>query len=366
MKRNKALSKILHAMLVASLCIINAGGCALLPAEDVGRAVPTVAAKQEETYNMVVVTRTDIVNSKTVVCNYTEKSGVDLSFDIGGKPLGEVYVASGDTVVEGQLLATLNMGSLDSDIENLELTISGHEKELEQSLRLMDLEIDKVNTKYQYSMINSEQRDVEIAAIKEIYSASNTYLEEALYLERLEYDTLMVKQQKARIYAPMDGIVTYVSSEFRNASNTSVSGKRMMTISEKSDCVFQASTDYREFFTDGETISMTMTKGGTGTYEATIEFDPDNSKLMYVYPVEEIADLEIGARATFSIVIDSRSNVIAVASGAIKSTSNKKNYVYYINDDGIRDIKFIETGISGNGMTEIISGLEYGETVIKN
>ncbi len=366
MKSNKALSKILPITLVTSLCIANLSGCALLPAEDVGRAVPTVAAKQEEEYNMVVVTRTDIVNSKTITCNYTGKSGTDLSFETGGKPLGATYVANGDHVVEGQLLATLNMGSLDTDLEKLETVISEHERELSQSLELMNLEIDKANTKYKYGMITSEQRDTEIATIKESYSSSNTYLEEALYLERLEYDTLLLKQQKARIYAPMDGIITYISSEFRNASNTSVSGKRMITISDASDCVFQSSTEYRNLFTDGETISITMTKGGTGTYEATIEFDPDNEQLMYVFPTEEIADLEIGARATFSIIVDSRSNALAIATSAIKNTSDRKCYVYYINEDGVRDIKFIETGISGGSMTEVLSGLEYGETIIKN
>ncbi len=366
MKRNKVLSKVLPVTLVTSLCIANLGGCALLPVEDTGRAVPTVAARQEEEYNMVVVTRTDIVNSKTIVCNYTEKSGTDLSFETGGKAFGAIYVSNGDTVVKGQLLAKLNMGSLDSDIENLEIAIRNHEKELAQSLELMDLEIAKVNTKYNHGMITLSQRDAEIATIKESYSYSNTYLEEALYLEKLEYDTLIIKQQKARIYAPMDGIITYVSSEFRNASNTSVSGRRMITVSEASDCVFQASTDYRGLFTDGETITITMTKGGTGTYEATIEFDPDNDKLMYVYPTEEIADLEIGARATFNITVDSRTNVLAVATGAIMTTATKERYVYYINEDGIRDIKFIETGISGGGMTEVLSGLEYGETIIKD
>ena len=109
-----------------------------------------------------------------------------------------------------------------------------------------------------------------------------------------------------------------------------------------------------------------MLKGGTGTYDAVVEFAPNNEKLMYIYPTEEISDLSIGARASYSLVVDSRDNALAVASGAIMSTADGRHYVYYINDDGVRDIKFVETGIMGDGMTEIISGLEYGETIIKN
>lgn len=366
MKRNKAFSKALTVILTGSLCIAGLNGCALLPKEDTGRAVPTVAARTEDPYNMVIVTRTDIVNSKTITCNYTEKGGTDLAFETGGKAFGSIYVSKGDSVVEGQLLATLNMGNLDSTIENLEVSISEHERRLSQSMELMELEIAKVDTQYQYNLITADKREIEITRIRESYNSSNKYLEETLYLEKLEYETLIAKQKKARIYAPMDGIVSYISSEFGNSSKTSVAGKRMITVSEASSCVFQSTTDYRDLFTDGETINISMIKGGTGSYDAIVEFDPDNSKLMYIHPTEEIADLEIGARATFSIVVDSRTNALAVATEAIQETANDDYYVYYINEDGIRDIKFIEIGITAGGMTEILGGLEYGETIIIN
>jgi len=366
MKRKKVFSKILPVMLIGSLCMASLSGCALLPAEDVGRTVPTVASTVGTSYNMVVVTRTDIINSKNITFNYTEKGGVDLSFNMGGKKFGKIYVVKGSVVEEGQLLATLDMGSLDSDIEKLELSITEHERELSQSYELMELEINKVNTKYKYNMISADKRDTEIEKIKESYSSSNAYLEETLYLEKLEYDTLLIKQQNSSIYAPMDGIVTYLNSEMNNSDKTSIAGKKMFTITDAADCTFQTSTDYRSLFTDGETITIEMLKGGTGTYDAVVEFAPNNEKLMYIYPTEEISDLSIGARASYSLVVDSRDNALAVASGAIMSTADGRHYVYYINDDGVRDIKFVETGIMGDGMTEIISGLEYGETIIKN
>lgn len=366
MKRTKVFSKILPAMLTGSLCIASFGGCALLPAEDAGRAVPTVASMAAASYNMVVVTRTDIVNSKNIIFNYTEKGGVDLSFNMGGKKFGKTYVSKGSAVTKGQLLATLDMGTLDADIEKLEASIAENERRLNQSLELMELEINKVNTRYKYGMLSAVSRDSEIEKIKASYTSSNAYLEETLYLEKLEYETLLIKQQNSSIYAPMDGIITYFNSEMNNSDKTSIAGKTMFTVTDAADCTFQATTEYRSLFNDGETITIEMLKGGTGTYEAVIEFAPDNEKLMYIYPTEEISDLSIGARASYSLVIDSRDSALAVSSGAILSTADGRHYVYYINDDGIRDIKFIETGINGNGMTEIISGLEYGETIIKN
>lgn len=351
-------------MLAASFSAAALSGCALLPAEDANRAVPTVAARESESYNMVVVTRTDIVNSKTIYCSYSQLDSVNLSFETGGKKYGRVYVRKGSRVQKGDLLATLDMGDLFSEISALEQSISEHEKTLSQAKEITELEQKKINVKYQYGMITEAQKNAELEKVAESYNSSVGNLEETLYLEKLEYETLLTKQQNSSIYATIDGIVSYVSSEFSNSSKTSVQGKTMITLIDDTECAFQASTPLRSYYNDGETITITMTKGGSGEYNAVIKFDPDNEELMYLYPTEEITDLEIGARASFTLILDSRENVLAVANGAIRSAKDFK-YVYYINDDGIRDMKIVETGLVGDSLTEITSGLEFGEAVIK-
>jgi multidrug efflux pump subunit AcrA (membrane-fusion protein) len=38
--------------------------------------------------------------------------------------------------------------------------------------------------------------------------------------------------------------------------------------------------------------------------------------------------------------------------------------VYYVDEEGMRAYKPVEIGIAANGMVEILSGLEEGETII--
>lgn len=362
MKRNFFFNKITALTLLGSLSVTALTGCSIFPSEDVSRFVPTVVAEEID-YTLTVVTRTDVINSKTFYCNYSETDSIDLSFETGGKKYGSLYVSKGSAVSAGDLLATLEMGSLEEDIEALEKSIAAHEESLEQSDALMQLEINKVNTQYEYGIISASQKDAELAKIENSYTSTNKKLNETLYLEYLEYETLTRKQNSYSIYAPMDGIITYVSSEMKNSDKTSVQGKTMISITTASECVFQARTTYASYYQNGDIVTINMTKGGTGSYDAVIELSPDDAELMYIYPTEEISDLEIGARATISLLIDSRENVLAVASTAIHSTG-EFSYVYYINEDGIRDMKIVETGLTGGGLTEIISGLEFGETVI--
>ena len=365
MKRNILSNKVISVMLLGSLSVSLLNGCALLPAEDANRVVPTVAAQEKKEYTMEVVTRTNIVDKKTFICNYTETESIDLSFSIGGKKFGEAFVTKGSVVEAGELLATLEMGNLEEEILALEESIASHEKALQQSKELMSLEIEKVNTQYKYGIISSARKDSDLERIKKSYSVTNERLEETLRLEHLEYETLSTKRDNYSIYAPIDGVITYISSEFGNSGRTiSESGKTMVSIIEASACVFQAKTPLTSYYEDGDIVSMTLTRGGSGVYDAVIEIPDDLTDTMYLHPTEDIADLQIGARASVELIIDSRENVLAISNEAVRDASEFQ-YVYYVNEDGVRDMKIIETGLVGGGMTEIISGLEFGDTVIK-
>ena len=138
----------------------------------------------------------------------------------------------------------------------------------------------------------------------------------------------------------------------------------MVSIIEASACVFQAKTPLTSYYEDGDIVSMTLTRGGSGVYDAVIEIPDDLTDTMYLHPTEDIADLQIGARASVELIIDSRENVLAISNEAVRDASDFQ-YVYYVNADGVRDMKIVETGLVGGGMTEIISGLEFGDTVIK-
>jgi multidrug efflux pump subunit AcrA (membrane-fusion protein) len=75
--------------------------------------------------------------------------------------------------------------------------------------------------------------------------------------------------------------------------------------------------------------------------------------------------MEVEDIGSITVSLGSRQNVLAVPSKAISHVGDQ-TVVYYLDEDGLRTYKPIETGFVANGMTEILSGLEEGEIVIVN
>ena len=45
-------------------------------------------------------------------------------------------------------------------------------------------------------------------------------------------------------------------------------------------------------------------------------------------------------------------------------TAGEKHFVYVLGEDGLPQVRWVEIGLSGDSLTEIVSGLSEGEDVI--
>ena len=84
---------------------------------------------------------------------------------------------------------------------------------------------------------------------------------------------------------------------------------------------------------------------------------------MYFALTQPAFTLEGNDRGTLVLVLDERTDVLRVPSGAI-STINGEAVVYYQSESGFKTYKNVTIGLEAEGMVEIISGLEEGEEVI--
>ncbi|MFC1945292.1 efflux RND transporter periplasmic adaptor subunit [Chloroflexota bacterium] len=78
---------------------------------------------------------------------------------------------------------------------------------------------------------------------------------------------------------------------------------------------------------------------------------------------QEIQQLREGLTATVNIFIDNRQDVILVPNNAV-SAKGAQSAVTVLLADGTSEIRMVETGLANWQYTEIISGLEVGETVV--
>jgi hypothetical protein len=73
--------------------------------------------------------------------------------------------------------------------------------------------------------------------------------------------------------------------------------------------------------------------------------------------------LEDGDKGDISITVDSRTDVLYVTKDAVK-TAEGKQFVYVLDENGLKAMQPVTVGLDNGKYVEIISGLSEGDSVI--
>jgi len=368
-------ARILAALCSASILAVLPS-CGFLPVEEDPPVPPLIRAYEKTEYKFAAVSFGDVINSLRITCQYTPAKQQSLAFGVSGALIAGVYVAQGDFVEEGDLLAELDrsviLAQIDSytynisqltmsrkhfiethllELERLNITLKGLQKRLKG-------DPENANVSVQITSTNSS-----ISATKTSYTAQLDIMNERISAANFKLSELKEQAAARQIYAPFDGTVTFIRTT--EPGGLSTEGENFVTISDKSTSVFTVSGDKAIHFEVGDVVDITIS---SSIYSATA-ISPDEFGIagkpdtVYLKLDEYLPDLKDNATGSVTLVIDSRMGVLTLPSAAVKS-ANGKNIIYYLNEDGIRTMKFIESGFSAGGITEIISGLSEGELVI--
>lgn len=83
-----------------------------------------------------------------------------------------------------------------------------------------------------------------------------------------------------------------------------------------------------------------------------------------VVSAPESSNLTVGVSGIISLLVDEKKNVLTLPK-TIVHIADDKAFVYTLNENNDREIKYIEIGLIGDEKVEIISGLSEGEKVVK-
>lgn len=103
---------------VAASCLLSA--CQLIPKEEALPEPPVLKSYEMVDYHQIPVCRGDLVQRKTIKCQYISANVERLSFSLSEQKVGALYVEVGQTVHAGDLLAELEMEDQKERIHTLE------------------------------------------------------------------------------------------------------------------------------------------------------------------------------------------------------------------------------------------------------
>jgi len=337
--------KCLLALLLAVSNVLTS--CGLLPKEEEYEAAPLIKEYESEEYAFATVAREDVQLTKKISCVYSSAQESELAFGVSGQPVKNVYCSLGDGVKKGDLLAELDMGTLPQEQKELE-----HEKE-QLELSFIQAKERLVLEKRRLALIGETESPESSNCEREILSA-----ESGLELLSDKLSTLSEKIAARRLIAPADGTVSYLKNDLKGSS--SQNGEVVLRLVGGEECYFVAEKEEADSLGEGDSVSVVVS---STTYEAVVELPKDDETHVYFVIDAANGQPEVGSRGSATFVLDEKKDVLCLSNKAIQKIG-EKSAVYYEDENGIKNMKYIEVGLVGNQKSEILSGLEFGESVI--
>lgn len=219
-------------------------------------------------------------------------------------------------------------------------------------------------SRYSFGVSNLSYKGVYVSLGEKV--AAGTTLAE---LETSYTDTDVADSSQVILKAKEDSRVTYVAEA--EDGEKSVAGQLVVVTNSNDAFYLNAYTEYWDKFKSGDTVTMHI---AGEDYNAEVI---DASEIGLENPTQEegaqgavyfkvqqdglyLKSQDIG---TVTVLIEEKKDVLYVPKSAITEV-NGKEIVYVENEDGIRSVQYIETGLHADNKVEIKDGLKLGDKVI--
>ncbi len=296
----------------------------------------------------VSVEQTEV--SKTVSASGEVKAQIEyeLAFEGGGR-ISNLYVAKGDKVEKGKLLADAVSNSDFNDIQSLRDT---------RDIAIKDKEI----------YIETYSTNTSAVGGQNEYEANLSRLDELISKANANYNSAVNSLANLRILSPADATVVDVVKE---ANEVAGLGQTVLKVADLTNLVFKVSVDQEDFgfvkvdqpvlitldsykntTFSGKITSLPLFANSEGDFEVEIAIEPAKD-----------AQILLGMTGDSEIKIESTNEKVNALSFDAISEDDKGKYVW-IDQDGVLAKKYVETGIEGDFYTQVITDLSNSTVVI--
>ena len=369
--------KPIVSLLLAGLLTLSLTACGKddsQPSPDAGTSVPAGTAVQVETVASDTISSENKVSGKVT-------SDLDASvFVPTSAKCTAVYVEVGDTVRAGQALCTLDLASTLSSYEAANIGYTSAVQSYQDQAALFDKQIalyeKNVNDLKALQEIGAASQSEIDAAELTLMSAQVTrdstlsQLEAGIQSAKASVEQLATALEnvdaRGNVIAPISGVLLSLSAE----KDGFVSSAMPVAVIDGVDQLKIAVTVSEALvpkLSIGDSVDVTVSSVGasfTGTIRAVDKTANAQTKLYTVTVTipSEVDGLLSGMFADVTFHTDTSADTIVIPAQAVL-TSGGTQYVYVVEGDTARYVE-VTTGLTGNGVTEITSGLEAGQQLV--
>lgn len=275
----------------------------------------------------------------------------------------EYKVSLGDKVTKGQALVVADGSELESELEDLQLQLTGVKAEISYLKEYGKLNQDKLTIQKKNATADEKEmaeNELERAKIDQEYQ------EQLLNLQISNLSKQITEIQKKidenTLYAEKEGYVSFLGFQtyaFEFVNVVVVMDTNNLHIALKSDMSKEQAEKYQRAYVNYNGSEIDLSE---------IEYTEIQKKVaqrsaMVLPPQFKIADkkMKLGECLAVHVVMEENENALAVPKTCIYESENG-DYVYRIKGKN-KEKCFVEIGIQGNVETEIKSGVKEGDMI---
>ena len=346
------MRKRIFCLLMSSLfSIVLLSGC--LPAEEAPLPTPRLAIPEPVIFDTEAVAFGDVVLYRDLRANFVPARKEILSFPMNGILIHGVNVRVGDFVREGDII--------------IELERDSYVRELEQTTR--DLEMAQVNLRQleETHALNLHGAWLTGTTVDMIgYTRRRDQYRHQIDVLGIKIENIEGELERRVLRATMDGYVT--SLRRISEGDVTVADQQLAVIADVTETVFLVSDDGANLLNIGEVVGMTVREEMYyGVVIDPVEYNITANRSEHEAFILIRDGLQYGFTTScvgnIHVVLETTEDVLVV------STRNIHHYYdrafVFVLEDGLRTLRDIEVGLMGNAWTEVMSGLEVGELVIR-
>ena len=315
---------------------------------------------------VVTVQRGNLTVDITASGNLALSLKEGLAFEMSGT-VEEILVEEGDSVEEGQVLATLDTSEWETELITLEYNLLQARLALDNT-RAQTTDPDEIKIKKlqvelaKARLAEAEDASPEITAPFDGF-VTNVNVEGgdevtkgtvAVTLadpNKFEVDILVSEMDVSQV--EVGGVATVQADAI---SGISLPAK--VTHISPTATIQSGVVNYKVMV---EVESLQPVQGSQPTQNQTSQAAPDGQGP--VMQTSQAIQLREGLTVTVSIIVEERDDVLLVPNGAI-TTLGRQTYVQVLSPDGTIEQRAIKTGITDYVKTEVTEGLREGEQIV--